>query len=422
MFNFSFKGLKGTPGDPGWVNVNLTDLDNEKNYMAQVQRGERTMLNVLSEGKLVGVVFQYSDGMGHVLTQEFLTHYIVHQGFTGATANFQEHDHNRIVKLTRIYSNSGWPIEAMLGPSKFISDENYNWSLNYFQNLGYNTNRWPTTTWPANRWTPWRDMALEDAICADRRWKSDRYAGVREQYVLHVTEAPGVTAQMVTVTRRGELVYVSNGKTGGDLNLGGATYGLAMKVGGEYYLDWPKTELENQAISHGWLVRTNLGNVYKAQLARQVLFSGATSPTIVDASSILQNTYSKSEVDTKLKYTRENKTLPGQQSSVAIMQIIKPTTDCIMLRLKGSTFVQFDMNGVADPEKPRTIIVVADDIPSSERQFYFDDTTAARRGVNFLNFSKGIPNNPIKWGVGKGFPTILFELRVYDGFAFLHQL
>ena len=93
-----------------------------------------------------------------------------------------------------------------------------------------------------------------------------------------------------------------------------------------------------------------------------------------------------------------------------------------MLRLKGSTFVQFDMNGVADPEKPRTIIVVADDVPSSERQFYFDDTTAAGRSVTFLNFSKGTPNNHIKWGAGKGFPTILFELRVYDGFAFLHQL
>ena len=476
VFNFSFKGLKGTPGAPGWVNVNLTDLDNEKNYIAQVQRGERTMLNVLSGNYSVGIVFQYSDSMGHVLTQEFLTHYIVHQGFTGATANLKTHDHNRIVKLTRIYSTKqSWPIQYILGPSKFVNDEVYTWGFDYFENLGYNVSGWPTRpsndvwTWPAGRWTPWRDMALEDAICADNRWKSDKHAGVRDQYVLCVTEAPGVTTQLASTTQRGTLVYVSNGKT----NMGGAIYGLAMYVGGTYYQNWSKTEQENRAISQGWLVRTNLGNVYKAEQAYGVLNPNLAGPMIVNASSILQNTYSKSEVNNLLSPKADKawvqkdyaplsdySELKGQFNSykssndAAVAKCVQAGktvinggnngaggyTPIYVTKNKSLYFVRFLAGTMTSSKRhelqlkfpsdyintplPQTLMVVCDGNPTTEQTLLFSRTvyagsTSTANRVNFGNFDGA---TGWKFGNGKFLPTLIFQFYAVDGFVFITQV
>lgn len=158
----------------------LEDLDKETLEKLEADPARACMQVVDSNDHVVGVVFQYSDSGNHVLSQEFHTHFITSGGsFDGTTAKLTTHDHNAEHVLTREfpkYDSGGEAILFMKYMSKYtIMDifKTENAIKDYFNEFEYDVSKMPTgVTFAKDSWTPWRDMAAEDAYFINKKSES----------------------------------------------------------------------------------------------------------------------------------------------------------------------------------------------------------------------------------------------------------
>lgn len=124
----------------------------------------------------VGVLFQFSDDAGHVLTQEFHTHYTYNQDrtFDGSTAGLiVNHNHNAITVFSRHYSATSavMLVPSVHTPAKYLSRPDI-LITTYFTELKYKSTGMPEgNSFPLKSWTPWRSLADEDSMFLDGRLK-----------------------------------------------------------------------------------------------------------------------------------------------------------------------------------------------------------------------------------------------------------
>lgn len=170
--------VDGKVGAAKMQKILITDLDKETLDKLKADASRACMQVVDASGHVLGVLFQYSDSMDHVFTQELHTHIITHDTgsrFDGTTAKLNVHDHNMVHVLTREF-----PMGDGILLYKYISKHTTmdifktdNGIKDYFTELNYDVSGMPTGfDFPNNKWTPWRDIASEDAYFINKKNKS----------------------------------------------------------------------------------------------------------------------------------------------------------------------------------------------------------------------------------------------------------
>lgn len=170
--------VDGKVGAAKMQKILITNLDKETLDKLESDASRACMQVVDSNSRVVGVVFQYSDSSKHVLTQELHTHIITHDTgsrFDGTTAKLNVHDHNMVHVLTREFP-MGDGIQLYKYISKHTTMDIFktdNCIKDYFTELNYDVSGMPTgIDFPNNKWTPWRDLASEDAYFINKKNKS----------------------------------------------------------------------------------------------------------------------------------------------------------------------------------------------------------------------------------------------------------
>lgn len=101
--------VDGKVGAAKMQKILITDLDKETLDKLKADASRACMQVVDASGHVLGVLFQYSDSMDHVLTQEFHTHcnFTDNNTFDGTTAKLTvSHNHNECIVLSRNYSKT----------------------------------------------------------------------------------------------------------------------------------------------------------------------------------------------------------------------------------------------------------------------------------------------------------------------------
>lgn len=168
--------VDGKVGAAKMQKILVANLDKETILTLKSDPSRACMQVVDSNLKPVGVLFQFSDDAGHVLTQEFHTHYTYNpdRTFDGSTAGLiVNHNHNSITVFSRHYSDTSpvMLVPSVHTPEKYLSRPDV-LIVSYFTELKYKSTGMPEgNSFPLKSWTPWRSLADEDSMFLDGRLK-----------------------------------------------------------------------------------------------------------------------------------------------------------------------------------------------------------------------------------------------------------
>lgn len=168
--------VDGKVGAAKMQKILITNLDKETISGLKSDPSRACMQVIDVNLKPVGVLFQFSDDAGHVLTQEFHTHYTYNQDrtFDGSTAGLiVNHNHNAITVFSRHYSATSdvMLVPSVHTPAKYLSRPDI-LITTYFTELKYKSTGMPEgNSFPLKSWTPWRSLADEDSMFLDGRLK-----------------------------------------------------------------------------------------------------------------------------------------------------------------------------------------------------------------------------------------------------------
>lgn len=168
--------VDGKVGAAKMQKILITNLDKETISGLKSDPSRACMQVIDVNLKPVGVLFQFSDDAGHVLTQEFHTHYTYNQDrtFDGSTAGLiVNHNHNAITVFSRHYSDTSavMLVPSVHTPAKYLSRPDI-LITTYFAELKYKSTGMPEgNSFPLKSWTPWRSLADEDSMFLDGRLK-----------------------------------------------------------------------------------------------------------------------------------------------------------------------------------------------------------------------------------------------------------
>lgn len=168
--------VDGKVGAAKMQKILVANLDKETISGLKSDPSRACMQVVDSNLKPVGVLFQFSDDAGHVLTQEFHTHYTYNadRTFDGSTAGLiVNHNHNAITVFSRHYSDTSsvMLVPSVHTPAKYLSRPDI-LIVSYFTELKYKSTGMPEgNSFPLKSWTPWRSLADEDSMFLDGRLK-----------------------------------------------------------------------------------------------------------------------------------------------------------------------------------------------------------------------------------------------------------
>lgn len=168
--------VDGKVGAAKMQKILITNLDIETISGLKSDPSRACMQVIDVNLKPVGVLFQFSDDAGHVLTQEFHTHYTYNQDrtFDGSTAGLiVNHNHNAITVFSRHYSDTSavMLVPSVHTPAKYLSRPDI-LITTYFTELKYKSTGMPEgNSFPLKSWTPWRSLADEDSMFLDGRLK-----------------------------------------------------------------------------------------------------------------------------------------------------------------------------------------------------------------------------------------------------------
>ena len=168
--------VDGKVGAAKMQKILITNLDKETISGLKSDPSRACMQVIDVNLNPVGVLFQFSDDAGHVLTQEFHTHYTYNQDrtFDGSTAGLiVNHNHNAITVFSRHYSATSavMLVPSVHTPEKYLSRPDILIST-YFTELKYKSTGMPKgNSFPLKSWTPWRSLADEDSMFLDGRLK-----------------------------------------------------------------------------------------------------------------------------------------------------------------------------------------------------------------------------------------------------------
>lgn len=161
--------VDGKVGAAKMQKILITDLDKETLDKLKADASRACMQVVDASGHVLGVLFQYSDSMDHVLTQEFHTHcsFTNNNQFDGTTAKLTvSHNHNECIVLSRNYSKTESLSFTM---SRYVGDDlswltSANTIQEYFKLFGYDVSKMPTgQQYGRQVWLPWRHMDAENS-------------------------------------------------------------------------------------------------------------------------------------------------------------------------------------------------------------------------------------------------------------------
>lgn len=161
--------VDGKVGAAKMQKILITDLDKETLDKLKADASRACMQVVDASGHVLGVLFQYSDSMDHVLTQEFHTHcnFTNNNTFDGTTAKLTvSHNHNECIVLSRNYSKTESLNFTM---SRYVGDDlswltSANAIQEYFKLFGYDVSKMPTgQQYGRQVWLPWRHMDAENS-------------------------------------------------------------------------------------------------------------------------------------------------------------------------------------------------------------------------------------------------------------------
>lgn len=161
--------VDGKVGAAKMQKILITDLDKETLDKLKADASRACMQVVDASGHVLGVLFQYSDSMDHVLTQEFHTHcnFTDNNTFDGTTAKLTvSHNHNECIVLSRNYSKTEYLSFTM---SRYVGDDlswltSANAIQEYFKLFGYDVSKMPTgQQYGRQVWLPWRHMDAENS-------------------------------------------------------------------------------------------------------------------------------------------------------------------------------------------------------------------------------------------------------------------
>lgn len=161
--------VDGKVGAAKMQKILITDLDKETLDKLKADASRACMQVVDASGHVLGVLFQYSDSMDHVLTQEFHTHcnFTNNNKFDGTTAKLTvSHNHNECIVLSRNYSKTEYLSFTM---SRYVGDDlswltSANAIQEYFKLFGYDVSKMPTgQQYGRQVWLPWRHMDAENS-------------------------------------------------------------------------------------------------------------------------------------------------------------------------------------------------------------------------------------------------------------------
>lgn len=161
--------VDGKVGAAKMQKILITDLDKETLDKLKADASRACMQVVDASGHVLGVLFQYSDSMDHVLTQEFHTHcnFTNNNTFDGTTAKLTVyHNHNECIVLSRNYSKTEYLNFTM---SRYVGDDlswltSANAIQEYFKLFGYDVSKMPTgQQYGRQVWLPWRHMDAENS-------------------------------------------------------------------------------------------------------------------------------------------------------------------------------------------------------------------------------------------------------------------
>lgn len=161
--------VDGKVGAAKMQKILITDLDKETLDKLKADASRACMQVVDASGHVLGVLFQYSDSMDHVLTQEFHTHcnFTNNNTFDGTTAKLTvSHNHNECIVLSRNYSKTEFLSFTM---SRYVGDDlswltSANTIQEYFKLFGYDVSKMPTgQQYGRQVWLPWRHMDAENS-------------------------------------------------------------------------------------------------------------------------------------------------------------------------------------------------------------------------------------------------------------------
>ena len=161
--------VDGKVGAAKMQKILITDLDKETLDKLKADASRACMQVVDASGHVLGVLFQYSDSMDHVLTQEFHTHcnFTNNNTFDGTTAKLTvSHNHNECIVLSRNYSKTEYLNFTM---SRYVGDDlswltSANAIQEYFKLFGYDVSKMPTgQQYGRQVWLPWRHMDAENS-------------------------------------------------------------------------------------------------------------------------------------------------------------------------------------------------------------------------------------------------------------------
>ena len=168
--------VDGKVGAAKMQKILITNLDKETISGLKSDPSRACMQVIDVNLKPVGVLFQFSDDAGHVLTQEFHTHYTYNpdRTFDGSTAGLiVNHNHNAITVFSRHYSDTSpvMLVPSVHTPAKYLSRPDI-LIVSYFTELKYKSTGMPEgNSFPLKSWTPWRSLADEDSMFLDGRLK-----------------------------------------------------------------------------------------------------------------------------------------------------------------------------------------------------------------------------------------------------------
>ena len=168
--------VDGKVGAAKMQKILITNLDKETISGLKSDPSRACMQVIDVNLNPVGVLFQFSDDAGHVLTQEFHTHYTYNQDrtFDGSTEGLiVNHNHNAITVFSRHYSATSavMLVPSVHTPAKYLSRPDI-LITTYFTELKYKSTGMPEgNSFPLKSWTPWRSLADEDSMFLDGRLK-----------------------------------------------------------------------------------------------------------------------------------------------------------------------------------------------------------------------------------------------------------
>ena len=170
--------VDGKVGAAKMQKILITDLDKETLDKLKADASRACMQVVDASGHVLGVLFQYSDSMDHVLTQEFHTHcnFTNNNTFDGTTAKLTvSHNHNECIVLSRNYSKTESLSFTM---SRYVGDDlswltSANAIQEYFKLFGYDVSKMPTgQQYGRQVWLPWRHMDAENSYFINKYLES----------------------------------------------------------------------------------------------------------------------------------------------------------------------------------------------------------------------------------------------------------